>query len=309
MQTRQTGLMMTDPASADTTEAVVSQLDKALDDHLDWLQRWHRSVVCGENPDKDIVAPDPHLETEFGRWLDGRDKSGVLAQPAFAELEVSFKDMHEFARMLILLHRQGKEIPVVEYDIFMERVNSFVGLLRRMQDAFRKAVSELDPLTGLHNRQIMLRELTTEYERSVRSGTPCAVILADLDHFKRVNDDYGHAAGDKVLSTVAGRFLSHLRPYDFIYRYGGEEFLILLPNTNTGTAISVLERLRHELADSAIVIDGDVKLAVTASFGLTMISGAFSLNETLEHADQALYQSKENGRNRVSIWNESKLDE
>jgi len=300
---------MNDLADVYTTEAVVIQLDKALDDHREWLQRWHRAVICKQPPDIDIIAVDPHIATEFGKWLQGRDEQGVLGQPAFQELELSHKDMHAFAKILMLLQQQGKEIPIVEYDAFMEKVNNFVNLLRRMQDAFRKAISELDPLTGLHNRQIMLRELNTEYARSVRSGSPCAVVLADLDHFKRVNDDYGHAAGDKVLTATAGRFLSHLRPYDLIYRYGGEEFLILLPNTNKGTAISVLERLRHELADNLIVIDEDTALSVSASFGLTMISPDVELNDTLEHADQALYKAKESGRNRISVWNESKVDE
>lgn len=297
---------MTEPAD---TETVVARLDKALDDHRGWLQRWHRSVVCGEVPDDDIVALCPHLETDFGRWLNDRDREGVLGQPAFEELEIALKDMHDFAKLLITLQLQGKSIPSVEYDIFMEKVNGFVGLLRRLQDAFRKAVSELDPLTGLHNRQIMLRELNTEYTRSVRSGSPCALVLADLDHFKRVNDDHGHGAGDTVLATTAGRFLSLLRPYDLIYRYGGEEFLLLLPNTNKGTAVSVLERLRNELANNPIAVNDKTSLTITASFGLTMMSGDVPLNETLEHADQALYRAKEKGRNRVSIWQESKVQE
>ena len=281
---------------------VLLVMDGALDDHRHWMTRWHKGVVCRLTPEADIVAEDPHRLTRLGSWLETYRDQGLMQQTAFHDLEASFVELTGFARFLAIRSQDGLPIPPEEYDALREKEERFVLQARRIQDAFRKAVSELDPLTGLHNRQVMLQELTVEFERAQRTGSPLAVALADIDFFKRVNDDHGHAAGDQVLVQAAGRFLSRLRPYDSIYRYGGEEFLLVLPNANPGTAISVLERLRHALADQAIGLEDGRELPVTSSFGMAMVDSEASMKEVIERADTALYHAKENGRNRVSVW-------
>ena len=285
------------------TDIILDRLDKALDYHMDWLQRWHRAIICDVKPDDDITHMNSHKKNILGNWLYSRENNDILTQPAFDELAVSFKDIHDFAKILMKLKINGKLIPVLEYNIFMEKINNFTSLLRRMQHAFRKANSELDPLTGLHNRQIMLQELNREYIRSIRNNIDCAIILADIDHFKLVNDNHGHGAGDKVLSNTAGQFISHLRPYDSVYRYGGEEFLIILPDTDKNTAVNVLERLRQEISNNKITIDEDNIINITMSFGVAMISSKWQINDIIKHADQALYQAKADGRNKIFIWN------
>lgn len=293
-----------DPLAHMPTSAqdVLQAMDRALDDHRIWLQQWHRSVICREALPDEIADENPAKQTRIGLWLAHHRGEGLLQQAAFAELEKALADVCDFGRFLALRSQDGKPIPTEDYDAFLAKSDDFVLQARRIQDAFRKAVSELDPLTGLHNRHVMMQELAAEYERTVRSKGQCCIALADLDHFKAVNDDYGHAVGDQVLVAAAGRFLSRLRPYDAIYRYGGEEFLILLPNANPGTAISVLERLRHALADRPITVEGGQDLAVTSSFGVALMEGSVPLKTVIEHADTALYKAKETGRNRVCMW-------
>jgi len=145
----------------------------------------------------------------------------------------------------------------------------------------------------------MNAELAAEYERAVRTDTPCCIALADIDHFKKVNDTYGHGIGDQVLAATAGRFLSQLRPYDLIYRYGGEEFLLCLPNADPKTAAVVLGRLRMALFERAIPLEDNTDLSVSASFGFAQIIGSVPLKEIIAQADQALYQAKQAGRNCV----------
>ncbi|WP_259783006.1 diguanylate cyclase [Aestuariispira ectoiniformans] len=291
-----------------TAQDVLKAMDRALDDHRLWLQQWHRAIVCHQMPPENITADDPVLQTRLGLWLSAHRGQGLLKQAAFADLERCLAEFCEFGRMLALRAPDGKPVPTEDYDAFVGRADDFVFQARRIQDAFRKAVSELDPLTGLHNRHVMMQELAAEYDRAVRNDGQCCIALADLDHFKRVNDSHGHAVGDQVLAAAAGRFLSRLRPYDSIYRYGGEEFLIMLPNSNPGTAVSVLERLRHALADRPIVVEGGARLSVTASFGIASLGSGVSLKSIIEQADTALYRAKESGRNKVCVWAGEKDD-
>ena len=126
--------------------------------------------------------------------------------------------------------------------------------------------------------------------------------MVDLDHFKTVNDTYGHLAGDNVLREAAQYFNSKIRPYDSICRYGGEEFLICLPNTSMNMAKIILNRLRTGLALLSIALGERERIKITASFGVTKMSSDMSINDTISRADKALYAAKLGGRNQVSTW-------
>ena len=183
-----------------------------------------------------------------------------------------------------------------------EKVTRFTDLARKLLKAFQKATSDLDPLTGAHTRQTMTRELMRERERSLRSGKPCMLAMGDLDHFKQVNDTHGHQAGDMVLRLVAAAFLEALRPYDRLYRFGGEEFLFCLPEVTPEAAAQALERLRRRIEEVQVPIGGGRTIRVTCSFGIASLSGETPVKTAMQRADKALYAAKEAGRNRVMIW-------
>jgi diguanylate cyclase (GGDEF)-like protein len=130
--------------------------------------------------------------------------------------------------------------------------------------------------------------------------------MVDLDYFKKVNDQYGHQAGDKVLTYFASYLKESLRPYDSIGRYGGEEFLLCLPDANVEDAKTIVERIREELANNAVEITGPdgkpLLIKVTASFGVSSISKDHPTSEAIETADMAMYQAKSEGRNRVKTY-------
>jgi len=141
-----------------------------------------------------------------------------------------------------------------------------------------------------------------EFDRAQRYGGQLALMMIDLDHFKAINDDYGHDVGDETLKTVAQICLSTLRKVDIFARYGGEEFAVALPETDLEHALQVAERLRRSVAEAPMT-DRIPPLHITLSVGVTVAGpDSTDLSTLLKHADTALYQAKNNGRNRVEIF-------
>ncbi|MGH9746559.1 MAG: GGDEF domain-containing response regulator [Candidatus Acidiferrales bacterium] len=159
-----------------------------------------------------------------------------------------------------------------------------------------------DALTGIANRGVSLDALRREHHRQSREGGSFAVVMLDIDHFKYVNDTYGHPAGDAVLAEAAQRIKSCIRPYDTVGRYGGEEFLIVLPATDALGAVGVAERIRAAVEAEPIVTSSG-KIAITVSMGVAVSSNETSVEAEalLQRADEALYRAKEHGRNRVEL--------
>lgn len=155
-----------------------------------------------------------------------------------------------------------------------------------------------DVQTGLLNHAAIVETLRMEVLRAKREGTPLACIMADIDHFKAVNDRYGHIGGDLVLREVARRLQASVRPYDSVGRYGGEEFVIVAPGCGLERAKVLAERLRESINSEPIGGAAD-SISVTASFGVSALPGFRTADEVLKAADEALYKAKGEGRDRV----------
>jgi diguanylate cyclase len=175
------------------------------------------------------------------------------------------------------------------------------ALKRNIEDA----LYALDPLTGISGRIGLLSKLREQQALVKRGVRSCCVALMDLDNFKSVNDVYGHAAGDKVLAAFARHITQSLRPYDKVFRYGGEEFLIVLPETSLEKGANIIERLRQELARLPLDIDSGVPLRVIASFGIVQLDHGIPVEEAVARTDRALYQAKATGRDRSLVWDSS----
>lgn len=172
--------------------------------------------------------------------------------------------------------------------------------LIKLSDYERKLLMQslTDPLTGPLNRRSFLKLSGKEEARTRRRGNALSVLMLDIDHFKRINDTYGHGIGDLAIKALADISAKTLRPTDILARYGGEEFVITLPETDSDHARVVAERLREAAADLSIPIDGG-KLQFTVSIGVSTYARGEPLDQAIERADQALYRAKHNGRNRV----------
>ena len=169
-----------------------------------------------------------------------------------------------------------------------------ISNLKQVEHELR-ALTITDPLTGIHNRRYFLDHLDIELERRTRTGRPLSLIMLDIDHFKRVNDSWGHDAGDRVLQELCQRIGARLRRIDMFCRLGGEEFVIICPETDAGQAAILADALRRLVQDTPFAQAGQV----TASFGVSSARPGDSHESLLQRADQALYAAKDSGRNRV----------
>jgi len=160
-----------------------------------------------------------------------------------------------------------------------------------------------DQLTGLYNRRYLASHISAMFERAEWTGRPLATMILDIDHFKKINDTYGHDAGDKVLKEFADCVGRSVRGIDLACRYGGEEFLVAMPDTDMAFAAIVAERLRQEVASKKFMINGGRDaIEITVSIGIASTENnpdEDSAQKLIKRADEALYEAKNGGRNRV----------
>ncbi len=188
---------------------------------------------------------------------------------------------------------------------FMERLAAIVAIcLENVANQERlRQLGMVDPLTGAYNRRYFDQRLYEEVTRALRSGQPLCCMMLDVDHFKRINDVYGHGAGDAVLRELTAQIKEQLRTSDVMARYGGEEFAVLLAQTEIGGALAIAERIRQAVVAAPFALEGGAELKVTLSLGVAALAtggepGA-SIAALVAAADAAMYRAKKGGRNRV----------
>lgn len=206
---------------------------------------------------------------------------GFGCASVFAVLNYFVKQREDSLKQVVAAHHE------------LEHANN---LLRQNENRIRELMLT-DPLTGLGNRRHLDERLQVEVNRARRYGNSLCVVMTDLDHFKGINDTYGHRAGDLVLQAFANVLQEAVRATDFVARFGGEEFILVLPETTLQGAMQLAERIRTTLEKSDFP---DIQRDITASFGVTSVKEGDVMEEIFLRADRALYCSKENGRNRVT---------
>lgn len=178
-------------------------------------------------------------------------------------------------------------------------LSQLIGKLDVAQRALHEA-SISDELTGLRNRRFLMSRFHEEYERARRHATEIGLLMLDLDHFKSINDNYGHPFGDLVLKSVAETISKAMREYDIAARYGGEEFAVLVSETKRQDLLALADRIREQL-ENQDVSDADITIRVTVSIGVTSLEEDDTPETLLKRADKALYQAKHEGRNRTVL--------
>lgn len=282
-------------------QTAVQQLKQALYSHEQWHRDIIRSIACRIPYDRRDTLPDAHRQCRFGQWYYGTTCVILQLQAGFSAIESEHKRMHEFAAQLLITSERTGVVKPVDYDSFTNSVERLRLQLQSLISELEDALYKLDPLTGAENRIGMLPTLRQEQALVQRDAHASSIMIMDLDHFKDVNDKHGHVVGDSVLSALVHRTKSILRPYDRIFRYGGEEFLIFLPHTDLSAAGTIAERIREALEEQALVHDENEPIRITASFGVARLQADMTVEESIDHADSALYAAKEDGRNAVRI--------
>jgi len=178
--------------------------------------------------------------------------------------------------------------------------------IRRLNEELEKANTELeliaafDSLSGLLNRRSLFTRISIEIERSIRLDVPLTGLMIDIDKFKSVNDNYGHQCGDMVIREIGARLLAGLRKYDYAGRYGGEEFFVVLSNSNEQQAFGIAERFRKDMEELRYQCGGE-SIGVTVSIGVARYAQGESQESWIERVDRAMYQAKQSGRNRIVL--------
>ena len=260
-----------------------------------------------------LLQTSLELETVLRFFLDAAaervDFDGARFEYAPLEVELDFgsRRAHTCAYRLKLAGEYLGELVFSRRTRFEEsELQTIENLLSQLIYPLRNAIwyqralrsAQIDPLTGINNRTAMNNMLTREVDLAHRNHTPLSLIVADIDHFKHINDQFGHAVGDEVLRQFCQTISDNLRGSDIIFRYGGEEFVILLTGTNREDAALVAERIRGAIEQATFDCE-EVRLKLTASFGSASLAQGETPEDLFRKADSALYRAKEAGRNCV----------
>lgn len=281
----------------------LEQLEKAQHDHDAWSEDLIGRLLCRQPPDPRELHEDMHRHCGFGQWYYGEAHPELREQPVFIAIEAEHRRLHAIAARLFRGTTGNATIARPDYD---ELVAAGAGLrleLDSLRHEIQAALHGRDVLTGAYDRAELLPELR-EWRELVRRGVQrCCIAFMDLDRFKDINDSFGHRVGDQVLAGAVRCVAEHLRPYDKVFRYGGDEFLLSLPAADLAMGEGVTQRIRQTLATTPFASGAEgATISTTASFGLAPLDPDASVEESIDRADTALLMAKSEGRNRCCSW-------
>ncbi len=291
----------------DELQTALMQLKESLHNHQEWHREIIRTIACKLPPDKRDTSPESHTECRFGQWYYSKLSEKLHNLPGFVAMGEEHQRMHHLAALLLAAEDAGNPISTLDYDRFSNSLERLRLEISAMVQDLENSLFNHDSLTGAIARSNILPILREQQElvnRHVQSGY---IAMMDVDHFKAVNDRHGHLAGDRVLAESVRYLIQHLRPYDKVFRYGGEEFLLYMPQPELTQSCHRLEELKDGLAELAIDIGENEPIHITASFGMAILHPNVPVETSIDRADKALYAAKSAGRNCVQVWDSANL--
>ena len=259
------------------------------------------------------MRDEKHLELSIETILADPENEGNPLRYALSELYEEYRSLlHQIDRITRIsdryqtVSRDQKEALTGRYNKQLRQLEKIARISDRYQSMMRdlnealKDASTKDALTGIGNRRMLMESLKSETARAERLERPLTIVLIDVDRFKSVNDAYGHEAGDKVLVRIATAIRNGVRDYDLCGRWGGEEFMVIMPEVTAAEGAAVVERMRQAIVDIEMMAADDA-LQISASFGIAERRLGEHISDTINRADVALFDAKRNGRNRYEI--------
>lgn len=234
-------------------------------------------------------------ESEFGLWLTHKGMSLFKGTHEATEIQHKVRDLDT---KIEAIQKSGVIPPEFPTELHAT-ITNLTFLIGRVFRHLEEVENGRDPLTKVFNRRFLEVVIQNEITFALTHEKPFSLVILDIDHFKKINDRFGHLVGDEVLCFVAEIIAANVRANDFIFRYGGEEFLVVLTETTTTEALACAERIRRALAEQALTLSSNDKVTVTLSGGVTSFAGETNSRLLIHQADEALYKAKNSGRNRI----------
>lgn len=287
------------PAEADT---FIAELDAAVDAHMTWTRRIVRCAVLRSTPGEDVLSPLAHTLCNFGAWfMANRSHFESLDAPASRQVDAVHQRMHDAIRSICSDVLAGRPGQPADLDAFELSQSELIRLLARFKTLILSKAVRYDPLTELPLRYGIENDFSLYQKEARRNRSLLYVVIIDVDHFKPINDTYGHQVGDMVLRHLADTLKRTLRSDEPLYRYGGEEFLWLLKCKSVESAKQSARRVLTTVSTTPAPIPDGEALSLTVTLGLAQAGEMEDLSSAIGRADLALYEGKRNGRNRYVI--------
>ncbi len=282
---------------------LVNELDAAMQSHLAWTRRILRCAVLRISPGDDVMESNAHTLCHFGRWFSlNRALFDSLDDERAQSLEATHRAMHDSVRAICSSVLSGKPCEVAQLDKFEATQHQTVEILAYFKTLAVTQSAQTDALTGLSLRHQMERDFALITKPNRKASPELLVMMVDADHFKSINDQHGHAAGDLVLQELANTLNKTCREGDMIYRYGGEEFVMLLETSVESQAAQMAaQRILDAVRALSITLPDGAVTHPTVTIGIALHNNGESLSSVIHRADEAMYSGKIAGRNCYMI--------
>ncbi|WP_299199746.1 sensor domain-containing diguanylate cyclase [uncultured Amphritea sp.] len=276
-----------------------SDIRAVFHQHQHWFNSLNLALITHETTlSEEDYCCCAHTRCAFGQWIQKTLDNPIFRHPFFFKLEKQHKSFHKIASQLINDLNAQQPLNVTVYKQLIQAQQMLSTQLLNLFEFSVVTNGQFDAITGLMNRRSVNAVLAYEKYRMSRNQTSrCCIALVDIDHFKLVNDTYGHDIGDYALAQVASILQTVTRQSDTVSRFGGEEFLFVLPDISLDEAITSIERVRRKLAETPLELCQEM-ITITASFGITQLCNDCDIEHSIKRADEALYLAKHMGRNR-----------
>lgn len=285
------------PDLSPETDSFIAELDAAVEAHMDWTRRILRFTFLHVSPGEDVLAPQAHTLCHFGCWfMSHRDYFEALDSQSALRIEASHQAMHDAIRVICFAVQAGQPRQSADLDAFDQSQSELLGLLARFKTLIISNAVRHDPLTGLALRYGIESDYALYQKDAQRNRSLLYVVMIDVDHFKRINDNYGHPVGDQVLCHLADTLKNNLRNNEPLYRFGGEEFLWLMHCKSASEAEQSALRLLEIIRTTPIPISDTQTVTLTVTLGLAQVGEHEVLSSAIKRADAALYEGKHAGR-------------
>ncbi|MGO9444687.1 MAG: diguanylate cyclase [Thiobacillaceae bacterium] len=277
----------------------ITELDAAVEAHMEWTRRVLRCAVLREAPGNDALAPLAHTLCRFGRWFTlNKTHFEKLDAQNMQRLETVHQTMHDAVRSVCTDVLAGEPGQRAHLETFEQTQSELINLLAGFKTQFLANAVRHDPLTGLPMRYGIETEFIQIQKNCKRNNTLFYVGMFDVDHFKQVNDHYGHPVGDIALRHLAGTLKRITRPNEPLYRFGGEEFLLLMQCRDAEGAALAAQRFINAVRSAPVLLPQGEPLTLTVTLGLARVGEDEAMASAVERVDRALYEGKRAGRDR-----------